>query len=77
MWITNYYYEAMDSFPCVVRRSEIIRQASYELPPIDNAINTIADKNLELEKMIETFSTPGGNNNVSPFTMVLKGMRSF
>jgi hypothetical protein len=74
LWITNYYFATKEIFPGVVRRSEVVSQSSAELPPIDNAINTIIDKNAELEKMIDTFSSPGGNSNVSPFTMVLKGV---
>ncbi|ELR23221.1 SH3 domain containing protein [Acanthamoeba castellanii str. Neff] len=74
LWIMNYYFTSEEAFPGVVRRSEIVSVSTSELSPIDNAIINIVDKNMELEKMIETFSVPGGSGNVSPFTMVLKGV---
>jgi hypothetical protein len=69
----NYYFTTEEAFPSMVRRSKIVAQATSELSPIDNAIINIVDKNIELEKMIETFSMPDTTPNVSPFTMVLKG----
>jgi hypothetical protein len=69
----NYYFTTEEAFPGVVRRSEIVSLTTSELSPIDNAIINVVEKNMELEKMIETFSAPGGTGNVSPFTMVLKG----
>jgi hypothetical protein len=69
----NYYFTTEEAFPSMVRRSKIVAQSTSELSPIDNAIINIFDKNVELEKMIETFSMPDTTPNVSPFTMVLKG----
>jgi len=73
LWIINYYYVIQDSFPTIQRRSEITKRYEIELAPIDNAVNTITGKNVELVEMM-TKHENGSESSTSPFTMVLKGV---
>jgi dedicator of cytokinesis protein 3 len=72
LWICNYYYITEDSFPTIHRRSKILKQNEIILSPIDNAVNTIQEKNKELLEIIGKHESM--KDNVSPFTMVLKGV---
>ncbi|KYQ89326.1 SH3 domain-containing protein [Tieghemostelium lacteum] len=73
LWITNYYYFIQDTFPTIHRRSEIIKRTEIELAPIDNAVNSIIGKNVELIEMIAKHEH-AAESNTSHFTMVLKGV---
>eukprot|EP01133_Synstelium_polycarpum_P010994 gene10994-12806_t len=73
LWITNHYYVIQDTFPTIHRRSEIVKRYEVELSPIENAVNTVIGKNVELVEMSGKHEN-GNEANISPFTMVLKGV---
>ncbi|GAM25576.1 hypothetical protein SAMD00019534_087510 [Acytostelium subglobosum LB1] len=73
LWIINNYFIIKDTFPTIHRRSEIIKRYEVNLSPIDNAVNTVIGKNNELMEM-STKHENGVEANLSPFTMVLKGV---
>ncbi|EFA76537.1 hypothetical protein PPL_10305 [Heterostelium album PN500] len=73
LWITNYHFVIQDTFPTIHRRSEIVRRYEINLSPIDNAVNTVSGKNSELMEMCNKHEH-GNESNISPFTMVLKGV---
>jgi len=73
LWILNTYFETADIFPAVQRKSLVIKKKEVEVTPVDNAINAIQDKSKELLEVI-TKHENGGRDNISPFTMVLKGV---
>ena len=72
LWICNYYYVTEDSFPTIHRRSEIIQKAEVLVSPIDYALVTVMEKNKEIVQIISKHES--GKENISPFTMVLKGV---
>eukprot|EP01098_Paradermamoeba_levis_P012361 TRINITY_DN5393_c0_g1_i1.p1 TRINITY_DN5393_c0_g1~~TRINITY_DN5393_c0_g1_i1.p1 ORF type:complete len:166 (-),score=52.47 TRINITY_DN5393_c0_g1_i1:91-528(-) len=62
-------------FPTIQRRLEITSRAEVELSPIENAVNTVASKTLELNEIIQKYTTDKtSKQNINPFTMVLKGV---
>ena len=73
LWLCNTYYLTEDAFPTIHRRTEITKKTEINVSPIDNAINTVVDKNKELNHIIAKHES--GKENISPFTMVLKGLR--
>ncbi|EGC38812.1 hypothetical protein DICPUDRAFT_27977 [Dictyostelium purpureum] len=73
LWIQNNYFTSQDSFPTTHRRSEITNHFEIELSPIDNALNSIIGKNSEIAEMTNKYES-GIDPNISPFTMVLKGV---
>eukprot|EP00026_Physarum_polycephalum_P000045 Phypoly_transcript_00045.p1 GENE.Phypoly_transcript_00045~~Phypoly_transcript_00045.p1 ORF type:complete len:1883 (+),score=230.21 Phypoly_transcript_00045:40-5688(+) len=75
LWVINHYYITEDTFPTIHRRSEIIRHHEVELSPIDNALAAVNLKNNELHEMIERYQKRTVVN-ISPFTMILKGVIS-
>lgn len=75
LWINVHYYITEDSFPTIHRRSEVVRHHEVELSPVDNALTVVNSKNNELREMIERYQK-SNESNISPFTMVLKGIIS-
>jgi len=76
LWVILHYYITEDIFPTIHRRSEIIRHHEAELSPVDHALAVMNSKNAELREMIERYQKGLPSNNISPFTMVLKGVIS-
>jgi len=74
LWIHNVYYETEAAFPTIQRRSAIVKVTDGEVSPIENALNTIVDKNKELVIIIGKHEAMKNIANISPFTMVLKGV---
>jgi len=74
--VIMHYYITEDTFPTIHRRSEIVRHHEVELSPVDNALSVMTNKNIELREMIERYQKGPENSNISPFTMILKGIIS-
>jgi len=72
LWITNTYLITEDSFPTIHRRSEVIKKVEVTLSPVENAVNSIKDKNKELVANIEKYYQ--SKEYASPFTMLLNGV---
>jgi len=75
LWVIMHYYLTEDTFPTIHRRSEVVRHHEVELSPVDNALAVMTSKNNELREMIERYQK-SSEANISPFTMVLKGIIS-
>ena len=73
LWVCNMYSITEDAFPTIHRRSEIIQKLEVMVSPIDNALNSILEKNKELQQIVFKHEN-GTKENISPFTMILKGV---
>ena len=71
LWTMDIFYFTKNYFPVITDRSEIIQTEQKEVTPIENAVQTIKSKNVELSKLGEQYKDTTGN--ASPFTMVLSG----
>lgn len=71
LWTMDIIYTTKDNFPTITDRSEIIEVETKEVTPIENAVQTIRSKNVELSKLAEQYKD--STENASPFTMVLSG----
>eukprot|EP00027_Filamoeba_sp_ATCC50430_P012224 CAMPEP_0168576648 /NCGR_PEP_ID=MMETSP0413-20121227/20351_1 /TAXON_ID=136452 /ORGANISM="Filamoeba nolandi, Strain NC-AS-23-1" /LENGTH=750 /DNA_ID=CAMNT_0008610321 /DNA_START=205 /DNA_END=2457 /DNA_ORIENTATION=+ len=81
LWLCNTYFLTENTFPTIIRRSEVIKRVEVEVSPIENAVNTVTDKNKELlsiitkyESKVATAKDKDVKENISPFTMVVKGV---
>jgi len=72
LWITNTYLITEDTFPTIHRRSEVIKKVEVTLSPVENAVNSIKDKNKELTLNIQKYYLI--KEYASPFTMLLNGV---
>eukprot|EP01114_Cavostelium_apophysatum_P014920 TRINITY_DN3977_c0_g1_i2.p1 TRINITY_DN3977_c0_g1~~TRINITY_DN3977_c0_g1_i2.p1 ORF type:complete len:1173 (+),score=379.10 TRINITY_DN3977_c0_g1_i2:1536-5054(+) len=73
LWLMNTYYVTKNTFPSIHRASPIIEKSESEVHPIDNAIHAVQAKNKEILEIITKYEL-GSRENISPFTMVLKGV---
>lgn len=74
LWIERTIYTIEKSFPGILRMFKVIStQVSY-LSPIENACETIENMNIELNKLITTFSSNDTvkSESISPLSMRLQ-----
>ncbi|KAJ3371532.1 hypothetical protein GGF31_003141 [Allomyces arbusculus] len=74
LWTEKVTYTTEDTFPHLLRRSEVVEVTTNEYSPIENAVQTMTAKNRELitlEKKYETFMEP--QTNCNPLTMSING----
>eukprot|EP01132_Coremiostelium_polycephalum_P005856 gene5856-7285_t len=73
LWIMNLYLICDKSFPSTERRSLICERRQIELSPIENALNTVVQKNEELLSRIDKYQA-NPQETLSPLTMTLNGV---
>ncbi|RUP47951.1 dedicator of cytokinesis-domain-containing protein, partial [Jimgerdemannia flammicorona] len=82
LWTEKTILTCEDSFPTILRRSEVVRVQVVELSPIENAVIAMENKNREFLALERKFggylsqikSVQGaGSVNVNPFSMALNG----
>ncbi|EFA75710.1 SH3 domain-containing protein [Heterostelium album PN500] len=77
LWLMNIYLVCETHFPSTERRSRVIDRHQYEVSPIENALNSVVQKNEELLARIDKYSQPPTNgqpDNINPLTMTLNGI---
>ncbi|EGC35783.1 hypothetical protein DICPUDRAFT_47503 [Dictyostelium purpureum] len=73
LWVMNLYFICENSFPCTERRCLITERKQVELSPIENALNSIIQKNEELLAKIDKHQA-SPQESISPLTMLLNGI---
>ncbi|KAG1406694.1 hypothetical protein G6F60_002733 [Rhizopus arrhizus] len=80
LWTERIDFVCEDKFPTIVRRSRIISVQAKEISPIENAVKTVENKNIELvslEKKYSIYLTTRSPTtqpiNINPFSMSLNG----
>ncbi|EGG19663.1 SH3 domain-containing protein [Cavenderia fasciculata] len=73
LWLNNHYLVCETPFPCTERRSLVVDRISVEVSPIENALNSIVQKNEELLARIDRYQQ-NQNENINPLTMTLNGI---
>ncbi|KAI0063692.1 hypothetical protein BV25DRAFT_405860 [Artomyces pyxidatus] len=56
IWIEKTYFTTEESFPTVLRRSEVVAWEVLEISPIDNALHDVEQKNKELSALNTRYS---------------------
>ncbi|GAM27998.1 hypothetical protein SAMD00019534_111740 [Acytostelium subglobosum LB1] len=78
LWLMNIYLITETHFPCTERRSLVVDRHQYEVSPIENALNSVVQKNEELMARIEKYGPHTANNtqpdSINPLTMTLNGI---
>lgn len=72
LWLEKTIYTTAESFPTILRRSEIVGITQARSSPIENAIDAITKKTQELAGMEKKLSD-GRDNNISILSMTLTG----
>ncbi|KAJ3316204.1 hypothetical protein HDU76_001989 [Blyttiomyces sp. JEL0837] len=57
LWTEKTVLVTADSFPCLARRSEVVKTIVLELSPIENAVIAVRTKNRQLRGLERTFET--------------------
>ncbi|KDQ21902.1 hypothetical protein BOTBODRAFT_169082 [Botryobasidium botryosum FD-172 SS1] len=57
VWVEKTYYTTEESFPTVLRRSEVVEIQSLEISPVENALNDIKAKSKELANLEAKYGT--------------------
>ncbi|KAM9968732.1 hypothetical protein ACTFIW_000606 [Dictyostelium discoideum] len=73
LWVMNLYFVCENSFPCTERRCLIVERKQVEISPIENALNSIVQKNDELAARIDRHQA-NTQESISPLTMLLNGI---
>ncbi|KAJ5067110.1 dedicator of cytokinesis [Anaeramoeba ignava] len=73
LWLRNEYLILEEPFPNVRRRLRSVEKKIKILTPIQNAVNTTENKNIELINKISYYKTHQ-NENFNPLTMSLNGV---
>lgn len=74
LWVRNYSYNTGGNLPGIRRRVEILKTDTVEIPPVQNALNTMEAKNVELAQFARKYEMGHEDSkNISPFTMAIKG----
>ncbi len=55
-WVEKTYYTTEESFPAVLRRSEVVAVEVVELSPVENALLDVEQKNKELNALNMKYS---------------------
>lgn len=72
LWLEKTIYTTAESFPTILRRSEIVSITQARSSPIENAIDAITKKTQELAGMEKKLSD-GRDQNISILSMALAG----
>ncbi|KYQ90993.1 DOCK family protein [Tieghemostelium lacteum] len=72
LWIKNHFLFTESSFPTIHRRSEVIKKSQVDLSPLENAINSVSQKNEELDEMVKKYER-SPQLNLNPLAMALNG----
>ncbi|KAJ6255717.1 dedicator of cytokinesis [Anaeramoeba flamelloides] len=73
LWIKNHYFITAKSFPTTCRRLKVHKRIINEISPIQNGINSIKQKNIELISIITKYQTET-ILNINPLSMILNGI---
>ncbi|KAJ5071902.1 dedicator of cytokinesis [Anaeramoeba ignava] len=73
LWLRNTFFITEDAFPGIKRRTTVIEKQIIEVSPIENAINSVNEKNDELISKIHKYESFNGKN-ISPFSMAFNGV---
>ena len=76
-WVEKTYYTTEESFPAVLRRSEVVAVEIVELSPVENALLEVEQKNKELNALNMKYSTLAKTAQVvstNPLSMALNGV---
>lgn len=73
LWVGRYMLKSKKALPDIVPWSEVVSQEYIEINPLENAIERISSKNLELIRLIESYKNEPGKQ-ISPLTMRLQGV---
>jgi dedicator of cytokinesis protein 3 len=76
-WVEKTYYTTEESFPAVLRRSEVVAVEIVELSPVENALLDVEQKNKELNALNMKYSTLAKTAQVAstnPLCMALNGV---
>lgn len=73
LWVGRYILKIAKQLPDILPWSEIISQDYVEISPLNHAIETVSSMNLELSKLILSY-TNEPNKQLSPLTMRLQGV---
>ncbi|TFK54047.1 hypothetical protein OE88DRAFT_1654527 [Heliocybe sulcata] len=76
VWIEKMYFSTEESFPTVLRRSEIVESEVIHISPVENALHEVAEKTKELQKLYLRYSTLTKTTqavSTNPLSMSLNG----
>jgi len=76
-WIEKTYFTTEESFPAVLRRSEVVGLDVLEISPVENAVLEVEQKSKELNKLYMKYSTLAKAAQVvstNPLTMALNSI---
>jgi dedicator of cytokinesis protein 3 len=76
-WVEKTYFTTEESFPAVLRRSEVVAVEVIELSPVENALLEVEQKNKELNALNMRYSTLAKTAQVvstNPLSMALNGV---
>jgi dedicator of cytokinesis protein 3 len=76
-WVEKTYYTTEESFPAVLRRSEVVAVEIVELSPVENALLEVEQKNKELNALNMKYSSLAKTAQVvstNPLSMALNGV---
>ncbi|KAI9511148.1 C2 domain in Dock180 and Zizimin proteins-domain-containing protein [Russula earlei] len=76
-WIEKTYFTTEESFPAVLRRSEVVTFEVIEISPVENALLEVEQKNKELNMLYMKYSTLAKTAQVgstNPLTMALNNI---
>eukprot|EP01114_Cavostelium_apophysatum_P020900 TRINITY_DN713_c0_g1_i1.p1 TRINITY_DN713_c0_g1~~TRINITY_DN713_c0_g1_i1.p1 ORF type:complete len:1705 (+),score=520.73 TRINITY_DN713_c0_g1_i1:76-5190(+) len=76
LWVLNRFYITEDTFPTILRRSQIVNQINVEVSPLENAYKAMKEKNIELQGLLIKHDEEKNPHPpaVQEFTMVIKGV---
>eukprot|EP00742_Colponemidia_sp_Colp-10_P004488 GILJ01004791.1.p1 GENE.GILJ01004791.1~~GILJ01004791.1.p1 ORF type:complete len:1775 (+),score=309.30 GILJ01004791.1:791-5326(+) len=75
LWVTKHFLITSETFPTVRRRLEVVDRRELLLSPIENAVNNIADKTVELiAKSAQVREFKGETADTGPLSMTLNGV---
>ncbi|KAI0268791.1 cytoplasmic protein [Gloeopeniophorella convolvens] len=77
VWIEKTYFTTEESFPTVLRRSEVVAVEVVEISPIENALLDVEQKNKELDALSLRYSSLAKMAQVistNPLSMALNGV---
>eukprot|EP01133_Synstelium_polycarpum_P007468 gene7468-8737_t len=74
LWLMNLYLVCDTTFPCTQRRALVVSRQQVEVSPIENALNSVVQKNEELLARIDKYQQQTPPDNINPLTMTLNGI---
>lgn len=73
LWTEKTTYVTDDTFPHLLRRSEVVECFTTEISPLENAIRTMVLKNRDLVNLERKYDKLSENVSCNPFTMCING----